>query len=206
MRNSDPLDFRRSRGRAGLGPLPVAWFAGLLVLVLSGIGSSEEPDLEALRARAHGGDAAAQFQLGFAYDTGLGGRADDAEAVRWYRMAAEKGLADAQYNLAVMYDSGEGVDRDPAEAARWYREAAEQGHGLAQLNLGAAYGDGQGVPRSYAQAYVWLSLAADRLEGDDREVALQNRETAASRLSTGQLAEAERIVRAWRPRTVGARE
>ena len=206
MRNRGLSDFRISRGRAWLGFLPVASCASLLVFVFSGIGLSQEPDLEALRARAHGGDASAQFQLGFAYDTGLGGRPDDAEAVRWYRMAAEKGLADAQYNLAVMYDSGEGVDRDPVEAARWYREAAEQGHGLAQLNLGAAYGDGQGVPRSYAQAYVWLSLAANRLEGDDREVALQNRETAASRLNAGQLAEAERLVRAWRPRAVGTRE
>ncbi len=206
MRNSHLSDSRTPRGPGGLGPLLVAGFAVLVVLLLAGTGSSQEPDREALRARAQGGDAAAQFQLGFAYDMGLGGRPDDAEAVRWYRMAAEKGLADAQYNLAVMYDGGEGVDRDPAEAVRWYRRAAEQGHALAQLNLGAAYGDGQGVPRSYPQSYVWLSLAADRLEGDDREVALRNRETAASRLTTGQLAEAERLVREWRPRPVGTRE
>ena len=46
---------------------------------------------------------------------------DDAEAVRWYRLAAEQGHAYAQYNLGVMYDTGEGVPQDDAEAVRWYR-------------------------------------------------------------------------------------
>ena len=52
---------------------------------------------------------------------------DDAEAVRWYQMAAEQGYARAQYNLGVMYADGEGVPEDDAEAVRWYQMAAEQG-------------------------------------------------------------------------------
>ena len=36
---------------------------------------------------------------------------DDAEAVRWYRLAAEQGHASAQFNLGVMYARGEGVFR-----------------------------------------------------------------------------------------------
>ena len=39
---------------------------------------------------------------------------DDAEAVRWFRLAAEQGGATAQYNLGLMYGDGEGVLEDKA--------------------------------------------------------------------------------------------
>ena len=65
---------------------------------------------------------------------------DDAEAVRWYRLAAEQGDADAQYSLGNMNAEGRGVARDDAEAVRWYRLAAEQGYARAQNRLGAMYG------------------------------------------------------------------
>ena len=43
------------------------------------------------------------------YATGEGVPQDDAEAVRWFRLAAEQGDARAQFNLGVRYDTGEGV-------------------------------------------------------------------------------------------------
>jgi len=43
---------------------------------------------------------------------------DDAEAVKWYRMAAEQGHAGAQNILGCMYYKGEGVPQDNAEAAK----------------------------------------------------------------------------------------
>ncbi|MEG2063237.1 MAG: tetratricopeptide repeat protein, partial [Kiritimatiellia bacterium] len=52
---------------------------------------------------------------------------DEAEAVKWYRMAAEQGDASAQYNLGCCYRKGEGVARDEAEAVEWWRKAAAQG-------------------------------------------------------------------------------
>jgi uncharacterized protein len=70
---------------------------------------------------------------------GQGVPEDDAEAVKWYRMAAEQGLANAQLNLGVMYDYGQGVPEDDAEAVKWYRMAAEQGLANAQFNLGYMY-------------------------------------------------------------------
>ena len=62
------------------------------------------------------------------YRDGRGVPQDDAEAVRWYRLAADQGLADAQFSLGVMYAIGDGVPKDDAEAARWYRLAADQGY------------------------------------------------------------------------------
>ena len=80
------------------------------------------------------GDAIAQNNLGVMYATGEGVPQDAAEAVRWYRLAAEQGYAIAQNNLGFMYDTGEGVPQDAVEAVRWYRRAAEQGHARAQFN------------------------------------------------------------------------
>ena len=74
-------------------------------------------------------------------------RRDDAEAVRWYRLAAEQGDASAQLDLGVMYATGEGVPQDAAEAVRWFRLAAEQGDASAQFNLGVRYDTGEGVPQ-----------------------------------------------------------
>ena len=59
---------------------------------------------------------------------------DKAEAVKWYRKAAEQGHSDAQNNLGACYDEGDGVAVDKAEAVKWYRKAAEQGHSDAQYS------------------------------------------------------------------------
>ena len=79
----------------------------------------------------------AQYNLGIMYYNGQGVPQDYAEAVKWYRLAADQGDAYAQYNLGVMYDNGEGVPQDYKEAVKWYRLAAEQGHAKAQYNLGS---------------------------------------------------------------------
>ena len=105
-----------------------------------------------LRTDAEQGDADAQFNLGVMYDIGQGVLQDDAEAVRWYRLAAEQGDATAQYNLGNMYANGEGVLKDAAEAVRWYRLAAEQGDATAQFNLGVSYDNGEGVLKDAAEA------------------------------------------------------
>ena len=50
------------------------------------------------------------------YDTGVGVAQDAAEAVRWFRLAAEQGDALAQFDLVVMYATGGGVPQDDAAA------------------------------------------------------------------------------------------
>ena len=63
---------------------------------------------------------------GYRPRTGRGVTQDDAEAVRWYRLAVEQGEANAQYNLGVMYSNGEGVPQDNVEAHMWANLAASQ--------------------------------------------------------------------------------
>jgi len=71
-------------------------------------------------------DAEAQFNLAVKYATGDGVPKNDAEAVKWYRKAAEQGEVTAQSNLGAMYHNGDGVPKNDAEAAKWYRKAALQ--------------------------------------------------------------------------------
>lgn len=78
------------------------------------------------------GDADAQLKVGEMYARGEGIPENNAEAVRWFRMAAEQGNSLAQFNLAVMYARGEGgLLKSGATAAEWYYKA-----GLAYLGKG----------------------------------------------------------------------
>ena len=88
---------------------------------------------------------------------------DSAEAVRWFRLAAEKGHATAQYNLGIKYQTGDGVEKDSAEAAKWYLLAADQGtgHAKARYNLGVMYATGDGVQKDPLEAVLWYRKAAE---------------------------------------------
>ncbi|MEG1553372.1 MAG: tetratricopeptide repeat protein, partial [Kiritimatiellia bacterium] len=65
------------------------------------------------------GDLQAQADVGDCYANGKGVARDAAEAVKWYRKAAEQGHADAQNRLGVCYANGDGVTRDDVEAVKW---------------------------------------------------------------------------------------
>ena len=89
-----------------------------------------------IRAGADKGDAKARYELGRAFFSGtLGVAKDEAEAVKWFRKAAEQNVADAQYNLGVCYDSGEGVAKDEIEAYKWWLLAAGHGNDDAKYNM-----------------------------------------------------------------------
>ena len=110
-------------------------------------------------------DAQTLYERGESYYYGEGVTQDYAEAVRWYRKAAELGHAQAQNDLGYCYDNGQGVSQNHTEAAKWYRKAAEQGYDAAQYNLGCCYEDGKGVTKNLAEAVRWYRKAAE--QGDD---------------------------------------
>ena len=66
------------------------------------------------------------------YATGEGVLKDEAEAVRWYRLAAEQGDATAQFNLGVMHAAGEGVLKDSVLAHMWSNIAGANGNASAR--------------------------------------------------------------------------
>ena len=80
------------------------------------------------------------------HDYGQGVPQDDAEAARWYRLAADQGLALAQVNLGVRYENGRGVPQDHILAYMW-------------LNLGASRQTG----KAREDAVKNRDIAADQL-------------------------------------------
>jgi TPR repeat protein len=75
------------------------------------------------------------INLGVLYEDGRGVAKDLAQAVAWYRQAAEKGDASAMCFLGDMYLNGRGAARDMAQALAWYRKAAALGNESAKANL-----------------------------------------------------------------------
>ncbi|MGD1997335.1 MAG: hypothetical protein PVJ92_00290 [Candidatus Dependentiae bacterium] len=61
-------------------------------------------DLEAVRARALGGDADAQFKLGVMYEFGRGVAECKTEAVKWWRMAADQGHRRTEWHLEKLQE------------------------------------------------------------------------------------------------------
>ena len=148
---------------------------------------------------------------------------DYAEAVKWYRKGCRADHFYAPYALGVMHARGYGVPQNFTEAAKWYRKAVEQGNAAAQLYLGLMYANGAGVAQDYVQAHTWLNLAASKLgtplvlnlgpfpppalpgfvggtgssaspsQKDLRDQALKNRDIVAARMTTSQVAEAQRL-------------
>ena len=88
------------------------------------------------------------------YDTGQGVVQDYAQAVYWYRKAADQADATGLNNLGVMYMHGRGVPFDEAEAMRWFEKAAAAGQAKAFTNKALLYLYGISTPRN-------LSLALD---------------------------------------------
>ena len=114
---------------------------------------------------------------------------------------AQLSEASAQFNLGYMYDEGQGVPQDHAEAVRWYRKATDQGRDDAQFNLACMYESGQGVPQDYAEAHMWLNLAASRSSGDNQKKFADKRESIAEKMTSQQIAEAQRRAREWKPKS-----
>ena len=123
---------------------------------------SVDDSFEAVQTRANTGDGQAQYNLGLMYANGEGVPQNDAESLRWFRLAADQGLAEAQAAIGVMYTNGRGVPQDDVEALRLYRLAAEGGDAFAQFNLGVAYRDGEGVSQNDTEELRWFRLAADQ--------------------------------------------
>ena len=101
--------------------LAVCWAPPLLAQVL-------QDAAKTLRPLAEQGQAKAQNLLGTCYQSGIGGVSrNDAEALNWFRKAAEQGYGDALGNMAYMYGGGFGVPKNYV-LAEMFVELAEARH------------------------------------------------------------------------------
>jgi V8-like Glu-specific endopeptidase len=182
----------------------------LLILVLGLVAPATAAELDDAVAAAHSGDyaaalrrlsplaekgdARAEFDVGFMHAYGWGVQRNPAEAITWYRKAADQGLQIAQHFLGLAYVNGEGVRPDDAEAARWFARAAAQGFAQAQFMLGLMTLDGRGVPKDLVQGYALLVMAG---QGGVRSAARVVQKMALTEAQHGQ---AQQIIDDWKPK------
>ena len=159
--NHTMFDTRRPPCEKGQSLVLAIPMLALTLIAPWAFGQDLDPLTEILR-QADQGNASAQSYLGFMYEIGEGVSKNEAEAMKWYRLAADQGEAVAQINLGRMYADGRGVPENDTEAVKWFRLAADQGVADAQFNLGVMYADGQGVPENDTEAVKWFRLAADQ--------------------------------------------
>ncbi len=79
-----------------------------------------------------------------------------AEALKWYRIAAEKGDRESQSRLGAMYLNGEGTPVNEREGWRWINE-----HRVAHTHHG-----------HHPQMMAWRQQAAELIAVSDRREAL----------------------------------
>ena len=109
---------------------------------------------------AERGNAEAQYRIGRMYEYGAGFPANKAQAIAWYRKAADQSHASAQQELGAIYASGDGVAQDDAQAVAWFQKSAALGNPAAQYNLGLMTGQGAGIRRDDAGALAWFRKSA----------------------------------------------
>lgn len=85
-----------------------------------------------------------------------------AEALKYYKLAADKGHTEAMNNLGYAYLEGEGVSKNDIKAAEYFKLGAEKGNSNSQYFLGGLYYDGTGVKQSYIEAEKYLRLSANQ--------------------------------------------
>ena len=123
-------------------------------------------------------------------------KGDFPTAFREWQASAEQGDARAEANLALLYADGHGVPQNCQQALSWFGKAAAQGNDQARYDLGVLYYQGQCVQRDLVKAHMWFNLAAASGALPQAE---QSRESVATGMTKGQLAEAQQLARdAWR--------
>jgi TPR repeat protein len=66
--------------------------------------------------------------VGLLYQLGQGVVQDYAEAMRWYKRAADRGDSMAMWQIGIFYQLGYGVPKDEAQTRVWMKKAAALGN------------------------------------------------------------------------------
>lgn len=107
---------------------------------------------------AQQGDANGQAFVGWMYATGRGVIRDEAEALRWYSLAANNNSTMAQELLGFHFYS----TKKYSDAITWYEKAASQENITALWRLGRMYRDGKGVDSDKNRAYSLFEQASQK--------------------------------------------
>ena len=83
-----------------------------------------------------------------------------AQALSWYRLAAQNNLPQAIFNVGVFYENGAVVDKDLNKAFQLVQKAAISGIPQAMFRLAGYYQQGAGVAQDPIAAAGWFERSA----------------------------------------------
>jgi uncharacterized protein len=126
-------------------------------------------------------------------------RGDYNRATRELEPLARRGNAEALALLGFLYENGFGEPQAYPAAADLYAQAAARGDPFGQAMLGLMYDKGHGVPQNFVLAYKWLDLATAHATGRQRDVFARLRDALASKMSTNEIVEGQRLALDWTP-------
>ncbi len=100
--------------------------------------------------------------LGICYEMGIGVEDNEAEAFKYYTLAADNGNVTSMYRTGLCYYNGVGVKQNYAEAYRWFTDAAGNENIGAAYYLGKMQMYGEGCTPDPEAAVQWLLKAAEK--------------------------------------------
>lgn len=125
-----------------------------------------------LRKSAERGNMEAAYNLGVALYTTVKTKEGWAEAIKWFKKAADAGDARARFNLATAYEDG--TDKTiPPDVVTHYQHAAENGIVESMHRLGVIMTSGEYGQKDLTGGLSWL-LLAEGYEDSDLKDDMQN--------------------------------
>ena len=89
---------------------------------------SENASFEETLDLAKNNDYEAQYNIGLAYEVGIGVKKDPEQAYSWYLKSAEGNYPKAQYSLGLCLALGKGCDKNITLSKQWIKKAHENGY------------------------------------------------------------------------------
>ena len=119
-----------------------------------------------LKQSAELGNAEAQYNLGYCYQSGIVVEINKKKAVEWYLKSADQGFNDALYQLMMAYGNGDGVEQDRKKAFFYALKCAENNDGTCMWNVVNCYYSGLGIDKNIDKMFEW-AIRLSKLENPE---------------------------------------
>ena len=109
-----------------------------------------------LKKAAELGSPEAQYNLGYAFQNGLGMEKDMEQAVEWYKKSSDNKFNDAYYAMMMAYGNGEGVKQNLELAFDYALKCANNDDPTCMWNVVNSYAIGNGVKKDDEKVKEWI--------------------------------------------------
>jgi len=116
------------------------------------------------------GNAEAEYNLGYCYQSGTEVVQNDSIANFWYLNAAKLGWKDAEYKISISYANGRGIEKNNEQAFYWSKKCAEQNDPECMFNLISCYSNGIGTKKDIHSMIDWAIRLATLENPEDLEL------------------------------------